>query len=111
YMGNGLAYLGLGQPDKAMSNFQAVTRNQPENFQAFLHLGQALVLIGGNNNAETALETLTTALNLTQDEADSAQAFYWRSRAYQILKRPAEEIADLSALAALEAEDLAPTAV
>jgi tetratricopeptide (TPR) repeat protein len=111
YMGNGLAFLGLGRPDSAVTNFQLVARNQPENFQAFLYWGQALVLNGGANQAEDALEPLTTALGLTQAETESAQAFYWRARAYQILKRTAEEIADLNAVAALEAEDLAPTAV
>jgi tetratricopeptide (TPR) repeat protein len=110
YMGNGLAFIGLGRPESAVTNFQLVARNQPENFQAFLYWGQALVLIGGNNNAEDALEPLTTALGLTQEEADSAQVFYWRARAYQILRRTAEEIADLTALAALDAKDLAPTA-
>lgn len=110
YLGNGLAFLGLGRPESAVTNFQLVARNQPENFQAFLFWGQALVLSGGNKNANSALEPLTTALGLTEDEADSAQVFYWRARAYQILRRTAEEIADLTALAALEAKDLVPTA-
>lgn len=110
YLGNGLAFLGLDRPESAVSNFQIVARNQPENFQAFLYWGQALVLSGGNNNAEDALEPLTTALGLTQAEADSAQVFYWRARAYQILRRTVEEIADLTALTALDAQDLVPTA-
>ncbi len=112
YMGNGLAFLGLDRPDSAVTNFQLVARNQPENFQAFLYWGHALVLSGGARNAGNALEPLTTALGLTQAEADSAQVFYWRAQAYQILKRTAEEIADLTALAALDAKDLAlaPTA-
>lgn len=110
YMGNGLAFLGLGRPDSAVTNFQLVARNQPENFQAFLFWGQALVLSGGNSNADKAVEPLTIALGLTQTEADSAQVFHWRARAYQILRRTAEELADLTALTALDAQDLAPTA-
>lgn len=110
YLGNGLSFLGLGRPDSAVTNFQLVARNQPENFQAFLYWGQSLVLSGGTKNATDAIEPLTTALGLTQAEADSAQVFYWRAQAYQILRRTAEEMADLTALAALDAPDLAPTA-
>ena len=105
YLGNGLALLGLNRPDSALSNFQVVVRNTPDNFTAQLGLGQAQLgaaqLGTGNVSAADAAATFGVALTLAASDEQKAQVYYWRAQALQAVGDVRGQIADLALLAAL----------
>lgn len=106
----GQAYLSLTppNPERARADFQEALKLTPGAFAATLGLGRAQLLL---NQAETAIATLTLALGL-QPEADSqAQVYFYRAQAFRAAGQTANEVADLTLLAALvDAGPLAPTA-
>jgi tetratricopeptide (TPR) repeat protein len=110
YLGNGLCLVELNRPDGAISNFQIALRTLAENFDANLGLGRAFVL---NNQPAEALEQMEVALQVAVSEAERAQALYWRSRAFRLVGRRADEVADLQAVADLSEApaELQPTVV
>jgi len=107
YLGNGLAFLGLNKPESALSNFQAVVKADPENFEGQLGLGRAFLLIG---NEASALESFNAALTLTNDATQQARVYFWRAQTYQALRQIEDAIRDWSRAAAGAPDDLAATA-
>jgi tetratricopeptide (TPR) repeat protein len=105
YLGNGLAFLGLNRPDSALSNFQVVVRDRPEDFAARMGLGQSQLgsfkLATGNVTPADALETFTAALALAAKVDQQAQAHYWLAQSYAAVNDVKSQIAELALVAAI----------
>ena len=110
FTGLGRALLGLNRAPDAVTSFQSATRLAPDNFAANLGLGQASLAAG---QTDAAIAALTTALAVAGNPDDTAQAFFWRAKAYQAAGQSAAEAADLLAYRALAGsqDPHAPTVV
>jgi tetratricopeptide (TPR) repeat protein len=107
HLGNGLAFLGLNRPESALSNFQAVVKADPENFEGQLGLGRTFLIIG---NEDSALESFNAALPLTDDPTQQARVYFWRAQVYLALGQLEEAGRDFARAAAAAPDDLAATA-
>ncbi len=107
YLGNGLAFLGLSRPESALSNFQAVVKADPENFEGQLGLGRAFLIIGNENSA---LESFNAALTFTDDPTQQARVYFWRAQVYLALGQLEDAERDFARAAAAAPDDLAATA-
>ena len=84
-------YAESGQFDKAVDDAFTARNLDREDFNATLFLGKVLF---ENQQYSLSLVYLNIASDLTKDEEDQAQVYYWRALAYEELGSFDESIAD-----------------
>ena len=88
--------LELGDPEKALKDFQAVVTAQSGNAEALFGLGKALVALG---HADAAITPLTRAI---EADPNNAEAFRLRGTAYAGIYKNKQAIDDLQQAHLLE---------
>jgi len=88
----------LGQFEKAVDDAFKARNSDREDFEATLFLGKVLF---ENQQYTLSLVYLNIASELTRDEKDQAQVYYWRALAYEEVGSFDESVADWRSLISL----------
>jgi tetratricopeptide (TPR) repeat protein len=88
-------HVELGQFDKAVNDAFKARNSDREDFEATLFLGKVLY---ENQQYTLSLVYLNIASELTRDEEDQAQVYYWRALAHEEVGSFDESIADWRSL-------------
>lgn len=91
-------HVELGQYDKAVNDAFKARNSDREDFEATLFLGKVLY---ENKQYTLSLVYLNIASELTRDEEDQAQVYYWRALAHEEVGSFDEAIADWRSLISL----------
>ncbi len=80
YYYRGMAYVELGEGQKAVNDLVVARRLNRDSFDISLALGRALLLAG---RVEDARAQLTGTLDMAQDETQQGKVYYWRAQALE----------------------------
>lgn len=77
YLVRGLAYIELGDGQKAVNDIFVAQQGNPQAFLPSIHLARALLVAG---RIADALGTVNRSEDLAQTDAERAQVYYWRAQ-------------------------------
>lgn len=100
YLYRGLAYLELGDGQKAINDIFTAQQSSPESFLLSISMGRALLVA---NRLGDVLPYLTRAEHLAETDAERAQVYYYRATLYETIGNIPTALKDWQALVALPA--------
>ena len=101
YYYRGLAYIQLGEGQRAINDLLAARRLDSGSFEIDLALGRALLVA---ERYEEGLAVIESSATLAETDEQTAQIYYWRAQASEILGRFTEALADWKALLKINEE-------
>lgn len=91
YLYRGLAYINLGEGQKAVNDLFVAKRLQPDSFIVNLEFAHALLLAG---RVDDALGQIGSALKLVADPYQEIEVYFWRAQIFEELGNKPSAIKD-----------------
>lgn len=103
HIARGHALMGQSKFSKALQDYDAAIALAPEDFEAWLGKGRALLELG---RTAQAIESLSTALGVAQTPERQSLAHYWRALAHEAAGQFDAAISDWDQVLAMVAADV-----